>query len=799
MFAAGILAKKYAPNPSGTIAALGALGGAANISTQTISSALGAIEGNAAPLAGGSLSFSPSTYALFARAAAIVGVYGVLGGGVAVSAFTGVMIAMPALIGALAANESARDIITDPEFWDDVKDIGFGDALAKRGVDFGDFGRWIYEGIFDGRISDPILKKCEHNAYGKINRNGKAHKTDPLILNLDSKGLAVLAASSTSARFDHNNDGIATATGWAAVGNGLLVLDRNGNGKIDGGRELFGDNTTLSNGATAAHGYAALADFDSNGDHVIDALDSIFSQLQVWQDFNQNGLSEENELFTMQALGIQSLNLDHVAESKDLGNGNRLTHIGSYTKTDGTTGEMGDAVFAANNLYSRYTETVELTAEQMVAPNLQGIGRLRDLREAAALYSELANALKAYAAADTKQAQLALLADLIAKWSETDPQKTGIANFNLSSELEITSGEGIALTPSQIAALKNGLVLDSETAAEFQAARHKIAILDAFTGEHSETLYFGTQAQARQIIDTINQTYATLSQNIYRGLLFQTRLQPYLNEIGFKLENNEFKLDFSGVQAAFKRVHAENPEKAFVDLSEFLAYGSEGLKQWTEGSVLWAEFYDVAANENRIDNLLTAVGETTLKDLGWKLGTAADDSLNGDSNNNILMGLSGNDKLYGNNGSDTLIGGAGNDYLEGGTQGDTYVFAKGHGQDTVYDYSYATEGDDTVRFTDIASTEVKFRKNSSNLTVFGYNGDDSVTIKDFFSSSYARIEHFEFQDGILSNPDFARFSQMANNLGQAMSVFGVQAVSSENSNAPADLSTKPILTLSPLS
>ncbi|WP_248618225.1 calcium-binding protein [Kingella oralis] len=163
------------------------------------------------------------------------------------------------------------------------------------------------------------------------------------------------------------------------------------------------------------------------------------------------------------------------------------------------------------------------------------------------------------------------------------------------------------------------------------------------------------------------------------------------------------------------------------------------------------------------------------------------------------MGLSGNHKLYGNNGSDTLIGGAGNDYLEGGNQGDTYIFAKGHGQDTVYDYSYEADENDTVRFTDVASTEVKFRKNGSNLTVYGYNSDDSVTIKDFFSSSYARIEHFEFQDGILSNPDFARFSQMANNLGQAMSVFGVQAVSSENSNAPADLSTKPILTLSPLS
>ena len=110
---------------------------------------------------------------------------------------------------------------------------------------------------------DPSAPLCENGShdYQNLNKDGKAHKTDPLILNLDSKGLAVLAASSTSARFDHNNDGIATATGWAAVGNDLLVLDRNGNGKIDGGSELFGDNTTLSNGATAAHGYGCLGRF----------------------------------------------------------------------------------------------------------------------------------------------------------------------------------------------------------------------------------------------------------------------------------------------------------------------------------------------------------------------------------------------------------------------------------------------------------------------------------------------------------------------------------------------------------
>ncbi|MDK4535393.1 hypothetical protein QG029_10010, partial [Kingella kingae] len=62
------------------------------------------------------------------------------------------------------------------------------------------------------------------------------------------------------------------------------------------------------------------------------------------------------------------------------------------------------------------------------------------------------------------------------------------------------------MTPTQIAEWRKGIVLDAQTKADFEAVRSKIAVLDAFTGEKSETLYFGTQAQARQIIDTVNQT-----------------------------------------------------------------------------------------------------------------------------------------------------------------------------------------------------------------------------------------------------------------------------------------------------
>ena len=250
-------------------------------------------------------------------------------------------------------------------------------GTAAAAVSMAGMAWTFYDLIHNGYPSCPI--EPDPN-YKKLPRSNKAHGYDPLILNLDGKGIQTIAPSSISARFDHNADGIATATGWAAAGNGILALDLDKNGKIDSGKEIFGNHSVLSNGATAAHGYAALAELDSNHDNLINQADELFSSLKVWQDINQDGISQSNELFTLQALGIQSLNLEHQENSKDLGNGNRLTHIGNYTKTDGTTGEMGDVEFAANRLYSRYTDTIELTPEQLKAPNLQGLGRLRDLR-----------------------------------------------------------------------------------------------------------------------------------------------------------------------------------------------------------------------------------------------------------------------------------------------------------------------------------------------------------------------------------------------------------------------------------
>jgi hypothetical protein len=111
---------------------------------------------------------------------------------------------------------------------------------------------------------------------------------DPLVLDLDNDGIETTSINGwNGVLFDHNNDGVKTATGWLSGDDGFLVLDKDGNGTIDNGNELFGDNTHLTNGAVAADGFAALADLDSNQDGVMDANDAVFANLRVWQGRHQ--------------------------------------------------------------------------------------------------------------------------------------------------------------------------------------------------------------------------------------------------------------------------------------------------------------------------------------------------------------------------------------------------------------------------------------------------------------------------------------------------------------------------------
>ena len=154
--------------------------------------------------------------------------------------------------------------------------------------------------------------------------NNSYHTVDPLALDLDGDGIETTGVNGYATMFDHNNNGIETATGWISKDDGLLVYDKNNDGIINNGNELFGDNYILANGELAKNGYEALAEFDTNGDGIVDINDANFNRLQIWRDLNEDGISQQGELFTLNELGIKSLNLSYNEVNKSLGNGNEL-------------------------------------------------------------------------------------------------------------------------------------------------------------------------------------------------------------------------------------------------------------------------------------------------------------------------------------------------------------------------------------------------------------------------------------------------------------------------------------------
>jgi len=160
---------------------------------------------------------------------------------------------------------------------------------------------------------------------------------EPLVLDLDGDGVE-LRSMEGGVEFDIDNDGQAERTGFVTGDDALLALDKNGNGRIDGVGELFGDKTGAKNG------FEDLARYDSNRDGAIDRNDPIFSRLRLFQDVNGDGRSSASELSSLASQGIVRLNLNPVANPMVVA-GNRITETSKFVRADGSTGTIAEAYF----------------------------------------------------------------------------------------------------------------------------------------------------------------------------------------------------------------------------------------------------------------------------------------------------------------------------------------------------------------------------------------------------------------------------------------------------------------------
>ncbi len=162
----------------------------------------------------------------------------------------------------------------------------------------------------------------------------------PIILDLDGRGVTTVSAYVGRARYDMDGDGIADLTSWIGRGEGMLFLDRDGNGTLSNAGEFSFANDVEG----AASDLVGLRAFDSNGDGSLSSSDSRFADFRIWRDRNGNGSVQDGEIVTLGEVGVAALNLNGEAVSGNTAIGDvAVLNTGSYTRTDGREMQFIDA------------------------------------------------------------------------------------------------------------------------------------------------------------------------------------------------------------------------------------------------------------------------------------------------------------------------------------------------------------------------------------------------------------------------------------------------------------------------
>ncbi len=687
--------------------------------------------------------------------------------------------------------------------WEKISGLGGWIAAELTGVAID----WINEQSLGSALYDSLhtgISPTVPTLFTTINATSGTPITapllrDPLSLDLDNDGLETVGINPAAPiLFDHTGTGVKTATGWLNGDDGFLALDRNGNGTIDNGTELFGDSTRLPDDTLAHDGFDALAAQDTNADGLVNSQDSGFGALRIWRDLNQNGLSETNELQTLNQAGIASITVAKTENAVLLANGNQIADLGTYTRTDGSTGGLGETAkmadidLASNPFYRRYTDSIPLTQAAQALPDMQGSGLVRNLREAASLQTPegtaLATKLADYAAAPTREAQRALLPALVDAWTATGDlpaRQGGIALNSYWGRWTIVNGvprwtTGINTTP-----------LDPASPS-YRQIQSDIAVVEAFNGQRlSLQVQNGSDGQPASValwneqIDVLTRARSTINDSVYDGLVLQTRLKPYLDNIALTISETGIDLDYAGVATLLTTRKSTDPTNTAHDLVDLVRLGRTDyigkanlalVAQWLDdpstssimttgltgagllkvGTWNGAEEADLVFGGNGADTLSGNGGDDVLVGRGGNdtlngsagddtlMGEAGDDYLAGGDGTDTLTGGDGTDNLNGGNGNDTLDGGIGNDTLTGGAGIDTYIVRDGH--DTVNAYDAASGWGDTLILEGVNPDGIGLSRSNNDLILTKSNGE-TVRLYAYFASAHYQFAAIRFADG----------------------------------------------------
>ena len=192
---------------------------------------------------------------------------------------------------------------------------------------------------------------CAGSTTGTSGTNGQGGTSTPLVFVFDAAPVTYTDAAN---QFEITRPGSGLTSDWPAARTPWLALDRNGNGSIDDGRELFGSMTLLPSGRLAHDGFEALAALDSNHDGVLDARDAAFTQLRLWADRDQDRRTGPGELTALSARHVESISLDYGSDARCDRRGNCEIERAPFTWRDDhgalRTGEVVDIHLATRSM-----------------------------------------------------------------------------------------------------------------------------------------------------------------------------------------------------------------------------------------------------------------------------------------------------------------------------------------------------------------------------------------------------------------------------------------------------------------
>lgn len=560
------------------------------------------------------------------------------------------------------------------------------DYLEKLGEYYGE----------DTEYSEQLTRLIQDENGNYEDASNAQPPRDPLIIDLGKKGID-LCTLGEGVNFDLDNNGFAEKTAWIGKEDGFLALDRNGNGRIDNGGELFGDQVDMGNGKKSSSGFEALNLLDDDENKIIDKDDKAFKRLQIWVDSDHNGKSESSELKSLEFYSIKEIHLDQLEKkSVDEATGTMMAEFADviFEKTDNENTIIGEFWFPINASSTTHGDVV-------TAGNVPDLKQLLNDDSTGVLH----DMLEEFSCSDTSAEKKYWTRKILYYITDADDILINSRGGNIDA--------------------RNLHVIEQFMGRDFEGVDGTNPNVNAASILNS--LYVNIENYYYNILNE----YTSFSE--YRKCIIQ-----YTKEDGTKVFDPTFLL---GMYASL------DYDSDFSSVMyDYVSYVNTYDK--IEGTNYRNNDYSYTGNIN--DSLKEA--SDVYGNANLYIGTTGNDSYSGSSSYDILYGENGNDSFYGYGGNDYISGGNGDDFYDGeagndiyvDSEGDdTYVFGKGYGIDTIYDYS----GTDTISFSGIASSGIIVNGvNNHDITVTIKGTEDILIIKNFIGEDGHKDYNLMFND-----------------------------------------------------